>query len=166
MFTCICHYCKQETGVGTAALFDTVLKSRKTCDKCGREFLIVNDIHVTEEQSSRATDALFGHKKLSRTDRHLYGVLRVRSRNDNHGATPKAADTGWTERETIILRPRTEARCSATSFHRIARRFCFFGLTGFQTWEGLLCVSGQNSILIPLSHSVVRLAPLRLKFCC
>ena len=50
MFTCICPYCKQETGVRTAALFDTVLMSRKTCDKCGREFLIVNDVPMTEEQ--------------------------------------------------------------------------------------------------------------------
>ena len=25
MFACICPYCKQETGIGTAALFDKVL---------------------------------------------------------------------------------------------------------------------------------------------
>jgi len=47
---CICPYCKLETGIGTAALFDTVLMSRKTCDKCGREFLIVNDVPMTKEQ--------------------------------------------------------------------------------------------------------------------
>ena len=27
-----------------AALFDTVFMSRKTCEICGREFLILNDI--------------------------------------------------------------------------------------------------------------------------
>jgi len=46
----VCPHCKQETGIGTAALFDTVLMSRKTCDKCGREFLIVNDVPMTKEQ--------------------------------------------------------------------------------------------------------------------
>jgi len=50
MLTCICPYCKQETGLGTAALFDSVLMSRKTCENCGREFLIVNDVSMTEEQ--------------------------------------------------------------------------------------------------------------------
>jgi hypothetical protein len=52
MFTCICPYCKQETGVGTAALFDTVFSSRKTCEKCGREFLIVNDLSLRSEDYS------------------------------------------------------------------------------------------------------------------
>ena len=55
MFTCICPYCKQETGVGTAALFDTVLMSRKTCDKCGRGFLIVNDVPMTREQHEQGS---------------------------------------------------------------------------------------------------------------
>ena len=50
MLTCIRPYCKQKTGVGTASLFHTVLMSRKTCDKCGREFLIVNDVPMTKEQ--------------------------------------------------------------------------------------------------------------------
>jgi len=36
--------CKQETGVGTAALFAKVLMSRKTCEECGSEFLIVDDV--------------------------------------------------------------------------------------------------------------------------
>jgi len=53
---CICPYCNQETGIGTAALFDTVLMSRKTCDKCGREFLIVNDVPMTQEQYDRRVD--------------------------------------------------------------------------------------------------------------
>jgi hypothetical protein len=59
MFTCICPYCKQETGVGSAALFDTVLMSRKTCDKCGREFLIVNDVPMTEEPYSAQNSGVF-----------------------------------------------------------------------------------------------------------
>ena len=50
MKNCICPYCKLETGIGTAALFDTVFISRKTCEKCGREFLIVTDVPMTEEQ--------------------------------------------------------------------------------------------------------------------
>jgi len=44
MFTCICPYCKNETGVGAATLFDKVLISRKTCEQCGQNFLIVNDV--------------------------------------------------------------------------------------------------------------------------
>ena len=52
MTHCICPYCKQETGVGTAELFDTVLMSRKTCDKCGRSFLIVNDVPLRSEDYS------------------------------------------------------------------------------------------------------------------
>jgi uncharacterized protein (DUF983 family) len=53
LFTYVCPHCKQETGVGTAALFDTVLMSRKACDKCGREFLIVNDVPMTAEEYHR-----------------------------------------------------------------------------------------------------------------
>ena len=63
MFTCICPYCKQETGVRTAALFDTVLMSRKTCDKCGREFLIVNNVPMTEERWAAARSPGYsGHR--------------------------------------------------------------------------------------------------------
>jgi uncharacterized protein (DUF983 family) len=50
MFTCVCPYCKEETGIGTVALFDTVLMSRKTCEKCGHEFLIVHDVPMIEEK--------------------------------------------------------------------------------------------------------------------
>ena len=46
----ICPHCKQETAIGAAALFDTVFMSRKTCEKCGREFLIVNNVPMTPEQ--------------------------------------------------------------------------------------------------------------------
>jgi len=48
----ICPHCKQETGIGTAALFDHVFMSRKRCEKCGKEFLIVDGIAMTEEQYS------------------------------------------------------------------------------------------------------------------
>lgn len=44
----ICPYCKQETGVGTAALFDHVFMSRKQCERCGKEFLIVNGEPIPE----------------------------------------------------------------------------------------------------------------------
>jgi len=50
MMHCICPYCKKETSIGTAALFDTVFMSRKICDQCGREFMIVNDVGMTQEQ--------------------------------------------------------------------------------------------------------------------
>jgi uncharacterized protein (DUF983 family) len=54
MFTCICPYCDKETGVGTASLFDKVLMSRKTCEQCGQEFLIVNDVPTRlDERDSR-----------------------------------------------------------------------------------------------------------------
>jgi uncharacterized protein (DUF983 family) len=45
----ICPHCHQETGIGTAALFDAVFMSRKTCEMCGREFLIVNDVAMKLE---------------------------------------------------------------------------------------------------------------------
>ena len=45
-----CPYCNQNTGIGTAAIFDTILMSRKRCERCGREFLIVNDVPMTQEQ--------------------------------------------------------------------------------------------------------------------
>jgi hypothetical protein len=53
MTYCICPYCKKETSIGTAALFDTVFMSRKICDQCDREFLIVNDVPMTQEQYDR-----------------------------------------------------------------------------------------------------------------
>lgn len=68
-----CPYCHQETGKyelkdgervlteeqqsklaevlrKAAAAFDHIFISRKQCEKCGREFLIVNDVPMTEEQ--------------------------------------------------------------------------------------------------------------------
>jgi transposase-like protein len=49
----VCPHCKQETGIGTAALFDHVFMSRKKCKRCGRDFLIVDGIPMTEEQYAR-----------------------------------------------------------------------------------------------------------------
>ena len=43
----ICPHCKQEPGIGTAALFDHVFMSRKKCEQCGKELLIVNDVPMT-----------------------------------------------------------------------------------------------------------------------
>jgi len=40
MFTCVCPDCKQEAGVARAALFDTILMSRKTCDKAEAGYCI------------------------------------------------------------------------------------------------------------------------------
>jgi hypothetical protein len=53
----ICPHCHEETGIGSAALFDTILMSRKRCEKCAREFLIVNGIPMTPEQyAAKAED--------------------------------------------------------------------------------------------------------------
>jgi len=49
----ICPHCKHVTGIGTAALFDHVFMSRKRCEKCGKDFLIVDSIPMTEEQYAR-----------------------------------------------------------------------------------------------------------------
>jgi hypothetical protein len=35
---------QKETGVGTAALFNNVLMSRTSCEQCGQDFLIVNEV--------------------------------------------------------------------------------------------------------------------------
>jgi transposase-like protein len=45
----ICPHCKQETGIGTAGIFDHVFMSRKKCERCGKEFLIVNDVPMKPE---------------------------------------------------------------------------------------------------------------------
>jgi len=51
--TMTCPSCHNETGIGTAALFDHVFMSRKKCKRCGRDFLIVDGIPMTEEQYAR-----------------------------------------------------------------------------------------------------------------
>jgi hypothetical protein len=55
--TVVCPHCHQETGIGTAAAFGHIFMSRKRCEKCGREFLIVIDIPMTEEQYRRLGSA-------------------------------------------------------------------------------------------------------------
>ena len=52
----ICPHRKQDTGVGTAALFEHVFMSRKKCEKCGKEFLIVNGVPMTQEQYAPRAD--------------------------------------------------------------------------------------------------------------
>jgi hypothetical protein len=47
MFACICPYCKQETGIGTAALFDKVLNEPQ---ECGRDFLILKDVPTRRDE--------------------------------------------------------------------------------------------------------------------
>jgi len=42
--TMTCPHCNNETGIGTAALFDHVFMSRKKCERCGKEFLIVDGV--------------------------------------------------------------------------------------------------------------------------
>jgi transposase-like protein len=45
----ICPHCQQEMDIGTAGPFDVVFMSRKTCEKCRREFLIVNGAPMKPE---------------------------------------------------------------------------------------------------------------------
>jgi DNA-directed RNA polymerase subunit RPC12/RpoP len=52
-----CPHCHQETGIGTAAAFDHIFMSRKACEKCGREFLIVDGAPMTEDQYRRKGEA-------------------------------------------------------------------------------------------------------------
>lgn len=45
------------TRIGSAALFDYFFMSRKTSENCGRDFLIVEGVPMTEEQYSRKGSA-------------------------------------------------------------------------------------------------------------
>ena len=47
-----CPHCGQEIGVGTAALAGHAYLLRTQCEKCGKEFLIVDGFPITEEQYS------------------------------------------------------------------------------------------------------------------
>jgi transposase-like protein len=49
----ICPHCHQETGIGTAAALDQIFMSRKACEKCGKEFLIVDGVPMSEDQYRR-----------------------------------------------------------------------------------------------------------------
>jgi hypothetical protein len=48
-----CPHCGEQTGIGGAASFDAILLARKTCEHCRLEFLIVDDVPMTEEQHER-----------------------------------------------------------------------------------------------------------------
>jgi len=39
-----CPYCGRETMVQLPPEMETILMSRETCEQCGREFLIENDV--------------------------------------------------------------------------------------------------------------------------
>jgi DNA-directed RNA polymerase subunit RPC12/RpoP len=47
-----CPHCGQEIGIGTAALAGHAYLLRTQCEKCGKEFLIVDGFPMTEEQYS------------------------------------------------------------------------------------------------------------------
>jgi transposase-like protein len=42
-----CPYCGRETMVQLPPEMETILMSRETCEQCGREFLIENDVPRT-----------------------------------------------------------------------------------------------------------------------
>ena len=45
-----CPHCGRQTRVFGAEQFDTIEMGRGMCTHCGQEFLIVNDIAMTEQQ--------------------------------------------------------------------------------------------------------------------
>jgi transcriptional regulator NrdR family protein len=47
-----CPHCGQEIGISTAALADHAFLLRTQCEECGKEFLIVEGVPMTEEQYS------------------------------------------------------------------------------------------------------------------
>ena len=47
-----CPYCGQEIGIGIAALADEAFLLRTQCEKCRKEFLIVEGIPMTDKQYS------------------------------------------------------------------------------------------------------------------
>jgi hypothetical protein len=47
-----CPHCNQEIGISTATLADHAFLLRSRCEKCGKEFLIVDGVPMTEEQYS------------------------------------------------------------------------------------------------------------------
>jgi len=47
-----CPHCGQEIGISTAALADDAVLLRTQCEKCGKEFLIVEGAPMTDEQYS------------------------------------------------------------------------------------------------------------------
>jgi DNA-directed RNA polymerase subunit RPC12/RpoP len=52
-----CPHCGQEIGIGTAALAGHAYLLRTQCEKCGKEYLILDGFPITEEQySSQLSD--------------------------------------------------------------------------------------------------------------
>ena len=45
-----CPYCWKQTGIGAAAIFETVFMAKERCEHCGLLFLIVHDVPMTREQ--------------------------------------------------------------------------------------------------------------------
>lgn len=54
-----CPHCGEITGIGGASLFETISMSRKKCEQCGEEFLIVNDVPMTEEEYEKKSKQKF-----------------------------------------------------------------------------------------------------------
>jgi len=50
-----CPHCHEEIGIATADLADHAFLLRAQCEKCGREFLIVERLPMTDEQYSSHT---------------------------------------------------------------------------------------------------------------
>lgn len=50
-----CPHCHQEIGIATADLADHAFLLRTKCEKCGKEFLIVERLPMTDEQYSSHT---------------------------------------------------------------------------------------------------------------
>jgi len=47
-----CPYCHQEIGIAITDLADHAFLLRTRCEKCDKEFLIVDGVSVTEDQYS------------------------------------------------------------------------------------------------------------------
>jgi len=54
LMTVKCPHCGEQTGIGTTTRFDTVFMSRKTCERCYLEFLIVDDVPMTREHTKNS----------------------------------------------------------------------------------------------------------------
>jgi hypothetical protein len=62
-----CPYCGQEIGTSIAALADDAFLLRTQCEKCGKEFLIVKGVPMTNERYSSHNPRVreFGWGRLS-----------------------------------------------------------------------------------------------------
>jgi len=46
----LCPYCHKQTTIPCGAEFQSIDIGRFTCDHCGREFLVIDDVPVIEDQ--------------------------------------------------------------------------------------------------------------------